>query len=162
MVPGVTAIVSPRMFASYRSQIGGLLRVMLVVLGLLLVLALVVTAALFAMAAHERRRELGVLRALGASRGAVLISLLGEALLLALAGGLAGALVAAAGVGLFHTLLVSALGFPFLFPAFGRLGRRARCWASPWPSPWSVRRPRCRPCASAGRIRPTRCASKAA
>ena len=109
------------MFASYRSQINGLLRVMLVVLGLLLVLALVVTAALFALAAHERRRELGVLRALGASRGAVLVSLLGEAMLVALAGGLAGALVAAAGVGLFHTLLSSAVGFPFLFPAFGRL-----------------------------------------
>ena len=120
-VPGVTAIVSPRMFASYRSQIDGLLHVMLVVLGLLLVLALLVTAALFAMAAHERRRELGVLRALGASRGAVLVSLLGEALLVALAGGLAGALVAAVGIGLFHTLLSSAVGFPFLFPAFGRL-----------------------------------------
>ncbi len=37
-VPGVTAIVSPQMFAAYRSQISGLLRVMLVVLGLLLVL----------------------------------------------------------------------------------------------------------------------------
>jgi ABC-type antimicrobial peptide transport system permease subunit len=34
---------------------------------------------------------------------------------------LTGALVAAAGVGLFHTLLSSAVGFPFLFPAFGRL-----------------------------------------
>ena len=44
-----------------------------------------------------------------------------EALILALAGGLAGALVAAVGVGLFHALLVSALGFPFLFPSFGRL-----------------------------------------
>ena len=121
VVPGVTAIASPRMFASYRSQIGDLLRVMLVVLGLLLTLGVVVTAALFAMAAHERRRELGVLRALGATRGAVLISLLSEALGLALAGGLAGAVVAAVGVGLFHTLLVSALGFPFLFPSFGRL-----------------------------------------
>ena len=120
-VPGVTAIVSPRMFAAYRSQISGLLDMMLVVLGLLLVLALVVTVALFVMATHERRRELGVLRALGATRGAVVTSLLIEALTLALVGGLAGALVAAIGVGLFHTLLVSALGFPFLFPAFGRL-----------------------------------------
>jgi putative ABC transport system permease protein len=120
-VRGVTAIVSPQMFAAYRSQIGGLLRIMLLVLGLLLVLSLVVTAALFSMAAHERRRELGVLRALGATRGAVLVSLLSEALVLALAGGLAGALVAAVGVGLFHTLLISALGLPFLFPSPGRL-----------------------------------------
>jgi putative ABC transport system permease protein len=120
-VPGVTAIVSPQMFAAYRSQISGLLRIMLLILGLLLVLSLVVTAALFSMAAHERRRDIGVLRALGATRSAVLVSLLSEALLLALAGGLAGAVVAAVGVGLFHTLLISALGFPFLFPSFGRL-----------------------------------------
>ncbi len=120
-VPGVAAIVSPRMFATYRAQIGDLLHLMLVVLGLLLVMAAAVTAALFAMAANERRRELGVLRALGATRGAVLASLLGEALILALAGGLAGAVVAAAGVALFHTLLASVLGFPFLFPSFGRL-----------------------------------------
>lgn len=120
-VPAVTAIVSPQMFAAYRSQISGLLRVLLAVLGLLLLLAAAVSAALFAMAAHERRREFGVLRALGASRSAVLAALLGEALTLALVGGLAGAIVAAIGVGLLHALLISALGFPFLFPSFGRL-----------------------------------------
>jgi putative ABC transport system permease protein len=121
VVPGITAIVRPQMFAAYREQIGGLLRGMVVVLGLLLSLSLAVVVLLLSMAANERRRELGVLRALGATRGAVMFTLLAQALVLALAGGLAGVAVAAVGVGLFHTLIAAKLGFPFLFPSTGPL-----------------------------------------
>ena len=120
-VPGVSAVVRPQMFAAYRAQIDALLRVMLVVLGLLLTLALVVMALLLSMAAHERRRELGVLRALGASRATVVVALLAEALLVACAGGLAGVAAAAVGVGLFHTLIAARLGVPFLYPSGGAL-----------------------------------------
>ena len=55
-VPGVKAVARPQMFATYRAQIAGLLRLMLVILGLLLALSLVVMALLLSMAAHERRR----------------------------------------------------------------------------------------------------------
>ncbi len=120
-VPGVSAMVRPQMFAAYRTQIAGLLHVMLVVLALLLALALVVMVLLLSMAAHERRRELGVLRALGASRGVVVVALLAEALVMACAGGLAGVAVAGFGVGLFHTLIASRLGVPFVYPSGGAL-----------------------------------------
>jgi len=115
-VPGVSAVVRPQMFAAYRAQIAGLLHVMLVVLALLLALALVVLVLLLSMAAHERRRELGVLRALGASRGVVVVALLAEALVVACAGGLAGVVVAGCGVSLFHSLIASRLGIPFVEP----------------------------------------------
>ena len=78
-------------------------------------------AMVFSMAAHERRRQIGVLRALGATRGAVLWSFLTEAGILAVAGGLAGVATAAVCVYLFRNLLVKSLGFPFLFPSFGSL-----------------------------------------
>jgi putative ABC transport system permease protein len=120
-LPGVSAVVRPQMFAAYRTQIAGLLHVMLVVLALLLALALVVTMLLLSMAAHERRRELGVLRALGASRGAVVVALLAEALVVACAGGLAGVAVAGFGVSLFHTVIASRLGIPFVYPSGGAL-----------------------------------------
>jgi len=49
------------------------------------------------IAVRERRREIGLLRALGAPRGQVLLLFLGEAVLLASLGGLAGLLAGAAG-----------------------------------------------------------------
>ncbi len=120
-VPGAKAVTRPRMFASYRAQIAGLLDLMLVILGLLLALSLVVMALLLSMAAHERRREIGVMRALGATRRVVVVELLAEALLVACAGGLAGAAIAALGVGLFHTLIAARLGVPFIYPSSGAL-----------------------------------------
>jgi putative ABC transport system permease protein len=120
-VPGVVAIASPDMFGAYRTQIAGLLRGLTIVLGLIVALALALTALVFSLAVHERRRQIGVLRALGATRGAVLLSFLSEALILALAGGAAGVVLGALCVYLFRALLVSAFGFPFLFPSFGTL-----------------------------------------
>ncbi|MHB8867923.1 MAG: ABC transporter permease [Thermoleophilia bacterium] len=115
-VPEVTLIESADLFGSFRTQMNGLVRGMLAVLGLVLVLSFVVISLIFSMAVHERRREIGVLRALGATRTAVLRSLLAEALLLAAGGALVGIAVAAFGVSLFRQLIISSVGFPFLFP----------------------------------------------
>ena len=68
------------------------------------------------MAANERRRELGVLRAMGATRRFVFQSLLTEAGLLALAGGMTGILLTVAVVYLFRKLIMVSLGIPFLLP----------------------------------------------
>ena len=116
-VPGVTAIESAALFGSFRTQMTGLVRGMLVVLGLTLVLSLLVISLIFSMAVHERRREIGVLRALGATRRAVLVSLLAEALILANYGALVGIALAAFGISLFRQLIISSVGFPFLFPS---------------------------------------------
>ncbi|HSJ54255.1 MAG TPA: FtsX-like permease family protein, partial [Anaerolineae bacterium] len=52
----------------------------------------------------------------GAPRPAVLQSLLLEAVLVALAGGLAGIAVAGLAIHLFRSLIIGLLGTPFLFP----------------------------------------------
>jgi putative ABC transport system permease protein len=116
-VPQVTAIEGTDLFGSFRTQMNGLVRGMLAVLALTLVLSLVVISLIFSMAVHERRREIGVLRALGATRSAVLVSLLGEALVLATGGALVGIALAAFGISLFRQLIMSSVGFPFLFPS---------------------------------------------
>jgi len=120
-VPGVTPIDSPDLFQSYRSQMTGLLKGVLVLIAVILGLSLLLIALIFSMAANERRRELGVLRAMGATRGFVFKSLLAEASLLALAGGLAGVLVTVLSTYLFRQALMSSLGLPFLLPAPGTL-----------------------------------------
>ena len=120
-VPEVTAIESAELFGSFRTEMNGLLRGMLAVLGLVLGLSLLVISLIFSMAVTERRREIGVLRALGATRSAVLTSLLAEALLLAAAGALVGIALSAFGLSLFRQLIISSVGFPFLFPSASTL-----------------------------------------
>ncbi len=115
--PGTTPVMGPALFGAYRTQIDGLLRGLLLILTMTLALALLLLALVYSMAAHERRRQMGVLRALGATRSTVLLAFLTEAGILALVGGVAGAALAATGVFLFRGLLVQSLGFPFLFPA---------------------------------------------
>ena len=114
----MTAIESANLFGSFRTQMTGLVRGMLAVLGLILVLSLVVISLVFSMAVHERRREIGVLRALGATRGAVLASLLAEALILAACGAArrhrAWPPSASRSSGSSSSRSV---GFPFLFPS---------------------------------------------
>lgn len=120
-VPGVTPVASPAMFTTFRSQMQAVLSSMVLALGLTLGLSLVLIALVFSMATHERRREIGVLRAVGATRGTVVRSLLMQAVILTAAGALVGALIAAFGIYLFHDLIMVRAGFPFLFPSPGNL-----------------------------------------
>lgn len=117
-IPEVTAVESPNLFLTYRKQITGLVSTVLIVMSITLILSIVLIDLVFSLAVNERRREIGVLRALGASRRSVFFSLLTEANLLALGGGIIGLGVASLGVYLFRNLLVSSLGIPFLLPSF--------------------------------------------
>jgi putative ABC transport system permease protein len=117
-VAGVTPIQAPEMFGSFRNQVSGVLQAMLLVLGLALGLSLLLIGFVFSIAVNERRRQIGVLRALGATRSAVVVSLLTEATILAVAGAVVGVILASVGIYLFRDLLTSRLGF-FSFPSPG-------------------------------------------
>ena len=93
-----------------------MLSTMIVVRGYTWLLSVVLIGLVFSMAAYERRRELGVLRALGATRNFVLRSRLTEAGLLALGGGVAGVVVVAIGLSVFRKAIFDNLGIPFVFP----------------------------------------------
>jgi putative ABC transport system permease protein len=116
-VPGVTPIESSNLFQSYRGQMNGLLKSMLVILGITWALSILLMGLVFTIVANDRRREFGVLRALGATNRFVFQSMLMEAGLLALAGGVFGVTLSLLVIGLFHKLITTSLGFPFIFPA---------------------------------------------
>jgi putative ABC transport system permease protein len=82
-VPGVSPVSRSGLFDSVSEQMRGEQAIMLVILVVVLVLSLAVIALVFSMVVNERRREIGVIRALGATRTAVLASLLGSVTLLA-------------------------------------------------------------------------------
>ncbi len=117
-VPGITPVESPNLFQAYRQQMSGVLRSNLIVMGITWVLSVLLIGLVYSMAANERRRELGVLRAIGATRAFVLRSLLAEAGILALGGGLVGVALTSLAVILFRNLSIPTLGLPFLFPSF--------------------------------------------
>jgi len=96
------------------------LAVTLVTLGFTLISLLIVCIAAvniahtFFMIIYERRRELGLLRALGASRSDVRTMILGEALLIGLTGGVLGLLVGVGACLASDAILVGVLpDFPF-------------------------------------------------
>ena len=146
---------SAEMFSSYGDQISGVLRTLVVIVVLTVALSLALMAVIFLMSVHDRRRQIGVLRALGATQRFVLLAYMTEAAVLAVAGGLAGAVLAAVVVYFFHDLLVSALGFTILLPSVLSMiaaGRSSAC-SSPWSSP--PRRRSSPPCAPRAKSRPS-------
>ncbi len=118
VVPAVIAAVESHGFSlSRRSRVartfGTVVFVVWLALVLLAVIVLLVAASsithVFAMLVHERRREIAVLRAIGATRRAIALLVLGEAAILGVVGGLVGLLVARLGA-----LAVDSLAGAFL------------------------------------------------
>jgi putative ABC transport system permease protein len=121
-VNGVAAIESPNLFGMYRQQMNGLLWGFFVILIVIWALTIVLIGLVFSMAANERRREIAVLRAIGATRLYAIRAILIEASLIAIGAGLVGTIFAAVGIFLFKDMLVNLLKMPFLFPSLSSLG----------------------------------------
>ena len=88
---------------------------------LLWALAVAVVALIFSMTLAERRREMGILRALGASRGKLVRLCLTEAFLISLYGALLGVILGGVTVAVGSPLAVELLHLPFLLPSLSGL-----------------------------------------
>jgi len=116
-ITGVAPIESPSLFGEFRKQMLGLLWGFLAVSSLAWVISAVLIGLVFSMAANERRQEMAVLRAVGATRRFVFLSLSTEAILLAVGAGLLGITISALGIYTFKDAIARSLGMPFLFPS---------------------------------------------
>ena len=90
-------------------------------IGLAWLLAVIVIALLFAVTMNERKGEIGVLRAVGASRGKILALALTEALLVSFYGAALGTCLGAAAVAVVSPMVADALKLPFLLPSWTAL-----------------------------------------
>jgi putative ABC transport system permease protein len=116
-VEGVASIESPQLFGTFRNQMNGLLWGFLAITIIVWAVAMVLIGVVFSMAANERRREMAVLRAVGATRNFIFRSVLTEAALLALSGAAVGIATAASGLFIFKDMIAGSLKMPFLFPS---------------------------------------------
>jgi putative ABC transport system permease protein len=115
-VPGTYALASLELTRTIHRETEGLFRVLFLGLALVWIVAVFLSGLVFSLMVNTRRREIGLLRALGASRGFIFKLFFMESATLGLGGGVAGILVALVFVFLFRIYLMRAAAIPMLFP----------------------------------------------
>jgi putative ABC transport system permease protein len=116
-INGIKALVSDTVISTVRKQLSGLIHAIVVISSILWFIVLLIMAFAFYMIVNERRREIGLFRAIGANRFHIASIILAEAALLSAAGGTAGVVL---GFGLllsFKDLMLHYLKLPYLFPS---------------------------------------------
>jgi putative ABC transport system permease protein len=116
-IVGVKALVSDTIISTVRKQLSGLIKAILFISIILWVIVLLIMAFAFYMIVNERRREIGLLRAMGATKGHIAAIIMNEATLLSAAGGAAGILLGYALLISFKNLMLHYLKLPYLFPS---------------------------------------------
>ncbi|HSJ53695.1 MAG TPA: FtsX-like permease family protein [Anaerolineae bacterium] len=116
-VPGVVPLESTGFFQTQRTQMVGLLRTVLVLAAVTWLMSMLFVGLVSTLAANERRREMGTLRALGATSGVIMRTLLLEGVTLAVTGGLVGIGLAIVVVGLFGQEIALTTGILIALPS---------------------------------------------
>lgn len=120
-ISGVKALVSDTIISTVRKQLAGLIKAILLISIILWFIVLLIMAFAFYMIVNERRREIGLLRAMGANKGHIAAIILNEATLLSASGGAAGIILGYVLLASFKNLILHYLRLPYLFPGTGEL-----------------------------------------
>ena len=115
-VPGTYAFASLELTRAIHRQTKGLFRMLFLGLTVVWVLAVVLSGLVFSLMVNERRREIGLLRAIGANRNFIFKLFLTESSVLGLGGGLIGVVFAVVFVYLFRVYLMLSAEVPLLIP----------------------------------------------
>ncbi|HSA35623.1 MAG TPA: FtsX-like permease family protein, partial [Methanomassiliicoccales archaeon] len=89
--------------------------------GAVTIVSIPLIATVSSLVANERRREIGLLRMMGAKKSFVFQAILMEALLLALIGAIIGTVGSSLFIVIFKDLITTNLGIPFLWPGLDTL-----------------------------------------
>ncbi len=116
-ISGVKAIVSDTIISTVRQQLAGLIKAILIISFILWFIVLLIMSFAFYMIVNERRREIGLLRAMGGNRGHIAAIILTEAAFLSSGGGAAGIVLGFTLLSGFKDLLLHYLKLPYLFPS---------------------------------------------
>jgi putative ABC transport system permease protein len=115
-VPGTYAFASLELSRAVHRQTKGLFMTLFLGLVVVWVLAVVLSGLVFSLMVNERRREIGLLRAIGANRNFIFKLFLTESSVLGLGGGIIGVVFASVFVYLFRVYLMQSAEVPLLIP----------------------------------------------
>lgn len=115
-IPGVSAIPSAGLFRGQKERVAALQNSLTSLSIIAWLMSFVLIGFITTTAISARRQEIGVLRALGATRFTVIKILLLESSILSLLGGLAGVSLATAFIILFRNLIVNSMEVPLFIP----------------------------------------------
>ncbi len=118
VAPGIWPVKAPKLMTTLAAQRAGLIKSLFIALGIIWALAVVIMGFVFSLIVNERRREIGMLRAAGASRNFIFRLFLTESAVLACSGGLAGIILSMLFLYLMRAWLMFALEIQILFPSF--------------------------------------------
>ena len=121
-VQGVEVILAPNVIGSATRRLSGVLRAVMLVAAALWLVFVPLLGSIFSMSLAERRREIGLWRALGATSREVFGLVVAEAVLLCGMGALLGAGTLLFVRLLFGALLADGLSIPFVLPGLGWTG----------------------------------------
>jgi putative ABC transport system permease protein len=121
-VKGVSVVTGGRFGEVVQEHLSGVLEGMAFVAGSFWVVSVLLIGVVFWMAVNERRREIGLLRAIGATGRFVFKMVLTESTLLTFIGGLLGIIGGGVVIYSFSLLISKSLDVPYLWPTFIQLG----------------------------------------
>ncbi len=120
-IPGTHPVTLNYIASKVNTQLSATTQVLVSITAAVTLVSFPFMALISTMVANERRRELALLRAMGATRGFIIKAVLAEALAIAAAGGLLGVVISGFLLYLFEPLIVGSLQMPFLWPPIGSL-----------------------------------------
>jgi putative ABC transport system permease protein len=114
---GVSVINIKQSTLSVKKDLTSAVRVFLFPVGIILSMATAILAVIFGMSVNERRREIGLLRAMGATGSDVFRVIVYEALAITAVGGIFGMISAGALVFYFRNRIMAELGLLYIWPS---------------------------------------------
>jgi putative ABC transport system permease protein len=120
-VPGSSVITSNHMARRIDDQLSGTVGSLHLTAGAVTLVSVPLIATVSTMVANERKREVGLLRAMGASKRFVFSAILAEALILASLGAAVGTVATGFLITVFKDLITTSLEIPFLWPSLADL-----------------------------------------
>ena len=122
-IEGVSVVISAQLVKSVEKQLSTLMKSLMLVTGVFWAASTLLVGTIFSMTTNERRREIGLLRAMGATGTFISKMVLTEATLLTLLGGIFGVIGGGVAMFSFSLLISTALDVPYLWPTLAQVAQ---------------------------------------